>query len=82
MLKVERISAHPRSHENHILECQGCNASEKRHLIKRCFDQTLPDVVLLQETKLSREEARRFIRNVRFWEGFYVEAEGGPDFAR
>ncbi|XP_057835614.2 uncharacterized protein LOC131045996 [Cryptomeria japonica] len=59
---------------------RGCNAPDKHRLIKRGLDQVKPDIVCLQETKLSREDAEISLGAGRFWEGVFSSAEGssGP----
>ncbi|XP_057829385.2 uncharacterized protein LOC131040463 [Cryptomeria japonica] len=55
---------------------RGCNAPDKRRLIKRGFDQAKPKVICIQETKLGREDAARVFGVRQRWFGFFVESEG------
>lgn len=55
---------------------RGCNALDKRRLIKRGFYQFRPDVVFLQETKMNKEEASLFMRSWKQWTGAFVDSEG------
>ncbi|XP_059064784.1 uncharacterized protein LOC131856859 [Cryptomeria japonica] len=55
---------------------RGCNALDKRRIIKRGFDQAKPEVICIQETKLGSEEAARILGVRQRWSGFFVDAEG------
>ncbi|XP_059067527.1 uncharacterized protein LOC131858334 [Cryptomeria japonica] len=55
---------------------RGCNAPDKRRLIKRGFDQAKPEVICIQETKLGREDTARVFGVRQRWSGFFVELEG------
>ncbi|XP_059075301.1 uncharacterized protein LOC131875245 [Cryptomeria japonica] len=55
---------------------RGCNAPDKRHLIKRGLDQAKPKVICIQETKLGIEDAARVFGVRQRWSGFFVESEG------
>lgn len=51
------------SHENNILECQRVGASSKRPVVRDSLIKGNPDVVILQETKLSLVD-RRTVKEV------------------
>ncbi|XP_057857632.1 uncharacterized protein LOC131066802 [Cryptomeria japonica] len=55
---------------------RGCNAPDKRCLIKRGFGQAKPKVICIHETKLGSEEAARFLGVKQRWSGFFVDSEG------
>ncbi|XP_059078013.1 uncharacterized protein LOC131032223 [Cryptomeria japonica] len=55
---------------------RGCNALDKRRMIKRGFHQAKLEVICIQETKLGSEEAARTLGVRQRWSGFFVDAEG------
>ena len=55
---------------------RGCNAPDKIRLIKRCLDQSKPDLVFLQETKIKEEEFSSFKNKFRRWECMLTGVEG------
>ena len=55
---------------------RGCNAPDKIRLIKRCFDQTKPDLVMLQETKIKEEDFMAFKNKFKRWECLLSGANG------
>ncbi|XP_059070563.1 uncharacterized protein LOC131860202 [Cryptomeria japonica] len=55
---------------------KGCNALDKCRLIKRGLDQLRPDVVLLQETKMDKVEAKTLMGTWKQWSGVFVDSEG------
>ncbi|XP_057819425.2 uncharacterized protein LOC131032467 [Cryptomeria japonica] len=57
---------------------RGCNAPDKRRLVKRGLDQAKPEVICIQKTKLGREDAARVFGVRQRWSGFFVESEGAP----
>ncbi|XP_059070202.1 uncharacterized protein LOC131859930 [Cryptomeria japonica] len=59
-----------------IWNVRGCNAPDKRHLIKRGFDQAKPEVICIQETKLGREVAACIFGVRQRWSGHFVDSDG------
>jgi len=55
---------------------RGCNAPDKIRLIKRCLDQSKPDLVFLQETKIKEEDFSSFKNKFRRWECLLTGAQG------
>ena len=55
---------------------KGCNASDKIRLIKRCLDQSKPDLVFFQETKIKEEDFASFKNKFRRWECLLTGALG------
>lgn len=55
---------------------KGYNASDKIHLIKRCFDQTRLSIVLLQETKIKEKDFDSFLKCFGKWKGCLSRAVG------
>ncbi|XP_059068439.1 uncharacterized protein LOC131858958 [Cryptomeria japonica] len=55
---------------------KGCNALDKRRLIKRGLDQLRPDVVFLQETKMDNGEEKSLLGSWKQWSRVFVDSEG------
>ncbi|XP_059076616.1 uncharacterized protein LOC131063353 [Cryptomeria japonica] len=55
---------------------RGCNALNKRRLVKRGFDQAKPEVICIQETKLGREDAACIFGVRQKWSGHFVDSDG------
>ncbi|XP_059070751.1 uncharacterized protein LOC131860368 [Cryptomeria japonica] len=55
---------------------RGYNAPDKRHLIKRGFDQVKLKIICIEEIKLGREDAARVFGVRQRWYGFFVDSEG------
>ncbi|XP_059073802.1 uncharacterized protein LOC131070546 [Cryptomeria japonica] len=55
---------------------RGCNAADKRRLIKRGFDQAKLKVICIQETKLGRDAAACIFGVRQRWSGAFVDSEG------
>ena len=55
---------------------RSCNAPDKIRLIKRCLDQSKPDLVLLQEIKTKEEDFQAFKDKFRRWECLLSGAQG------
>lgn len=55
---------------------RGLSAPNKRCLVKRAFCRCSCDIIAIQETKLSSNDASCFIKSCRVWEGVFQEANG------
>lgn len=55
---------------------RGCNAPDKRRLVKRGFDQVKLEVICIQETKLGREAAAYIFGVRQKWSGHFVDSDG------
>ncbi|GLJ55510.1 hypothetical protein SUGI_1191910 [Cryptomeria japonica] len=55
---------------------RGLNAPKKRHLIEYSIKNLQPNILLIQETKLNKDEMEGFKKSLGPWEYKVVQADG------
>ncbi|XP_057839788.1 uncharacterized protein LOC131049742 [Cryptomeria japonica] len=55
---------------------RGLSAPNKRRLVKRVLSRSASEIIVMQETKLSIDNAEGFLKYCRDWEGVFQEANG------
>ena len=55
---------------------RGINASNKRQRIKQVLDSLQPDIILLQETKLSQGNFDNSVAKWKKWNSYHVQGVG------